>query len=326
MTTTELNTNQMVIYETQDGNVKVDVTLYGEDVWLTQQQIAEIFAKDRSVITKHINAILSDAELEDSVCANFAHTASDGKVYNTKYYNLDMIISVGYRVNSKQAIQFRRWASSVLKEYLIGGYSINRDKIAGDRLLELQQAVELLSKTLINQNLVNDDGIELLELFKGYTKTWEMLLRYDESSLEVPKHLHESNDVILDYGEAVKAISSFQNELGDDAQEFFGKERDGSFEGILAGINQTFEGQALYPTIEERATHLLYFVIKDHPFSDGNKRIGSLMFLLYWKKAKLDFSMINASNMTSLALLVAESDPSQKELMIKLIMNLVVIN
>lgn len=174
----KMQNNQLVIYQTENGETKVDVQIYDDTVWLTQQQIAELFDKDRTVITKHINKILAEEELDNTVCAKIAHTASDGKKYDTKYYNLDIIISVGYRVNSKRGVQFRKWATKILKDYLIKGYSINQDKVVQNRLVQLKQTVELLSTTLINHNLVNDTGRELVSLIKAYSKTWDMLIKY----------------------------------------------------------------------------------------------------------------------------------------------------
>jgi len=322
----KMQDKQMIIYQAENGEIKVDVQIHDETVWLTQQQMAKLFNKNRTVITKHVNKVLIDEELDSTVCAIFAHTASDGKTYDTQYYNLDMIISVGYRVNSKRGIEFRRWASKILKDYLIQGYSVNRDKVTQDKLNQLKQTVELLSTTLINQNLINDTGKELVDLIKAYAKTWEMLVRYDEDSLSIPVNLKETESGLLNYQEAIEAISVFKNELKQEGREvgtFFGVERDNTFRGILGNIDQTFGGKALYRSSQEKAAHLLYFIIKDHPFSDGNKRIGSLLFLLYLNKAKIGLKDMGVSGITSLALLIAESNPKQKELMVMLIMNLI---
>ncbi len=317
--------DQVVIFESNDGQVKVEVQVFKDTVWLTQSQIAEVFCKDRTVITRHIRNIFAEEELDRAVCAKFAHTASDGKVYDTQYYNLDMIISIGYRVNSKRGVQFRRWASSVLKEYLIKGYSINQEKIVGEKLNHLKQTVELLSNTLINQQLITETGREILELITSYSKTWDMLIKYDEDNLELPTILHNSSSVILTYEQANEALYSLKQELASQSalSSLFGLEREDGLNGILGNLEQTYGGMQLYASLEEKAAHLLYFIIKDHPFSDGNKRIGSLLFLLYLKKAQLSLRLINAVSLTALALLIAESDPAQKDLMVKLIINLI---
>lgn len=319
--------NQVMIYQTDSGDIKVEVAIHDETVWLTQQQIADLFVKDRTVITKHINKILEEQELDESVCALFAHTASDGKTYNTKYYNLDMIISVGYRVNSKRGIQFRRWASKILKDQLIKGYSINHDKVLKDNLVQLKQTIELLSNSLVHYDLVNETGKELVRLIEAYSKTWDILVKYDNDNLAIPINLQEGVEELLTYQEAIQAISILKNELvtqeSTGISGLFGAERENIFKGILGNIDQTFDGISLYKSAEEKAAHLLYFIIKDHPFNDGNKRIASFLFLLYLRKAKIEMKMMNAHSMTSLTLLIAESNPIQKELMTKLIINLI---
>ncbi|MCC8461709.1 MAG: virulence RhuM family protein [Rickettsia endosymbiont of Ecitomorpha arachnoides] len=319
--------SQIVIYQDENGEVNVDVQLYDDTVWLTQNQLAKLFDRDRTVITKHINKILKEGELDNAVCANFAHTAADGKIYQVEYYNLDAIISVGYRVNSRRGIAFRKWATNLLKEYLIKGYSINQDKITQKKLNNLQQTVELLTNTLINQNLINSTGQELINLIKNYSKTWKILVKYDEDKLNPPTKLQLETNGLLSYQESLEAIKKLKQELGkqEDAEisNLFGTERDNSFKGILGNIDQTFDGKSLYNSAEEKAAHLLYFIIKDHPFSDGNKRIGCLLFLLYLTKANIGLKNIGVSAMTSIALFIAESDPIQKELMINLIMNLI---
>lgn len=320
----QLAGGEIVLYQSQDGNTRIDVRLQDETVWLTQAQIAELFNKDRSVISKHIKRVLKQEELEPSVCANFAHTATDGKVYNTQYYNLDMIISIGYRVNSKCGIQFRRWSSNILKEYLINGYSINREKIASNKLLELKQTVDLLSNVLIKNSLVTELGQDVLHIIKSYSKTWHLLLAYDENRLFLPDKVQDSSHV-LHYSEAFEAIGSLKNDLINrhEATELFGQERENALASILKNIEQTFFGEALYKTTEEKAAHLLYFIIKDHPFVDGNKRIACFMFLLYLKLQNMPLKL-NDNGLVALALLVAESDPNQKDLMVRLIVNLLV--
>ena len=320
--------DQIAIFTNKDGNVRVDVKLETEMVWLTQSQIAELFEKERSVVTKHIRNILKEGELDESVCAKFAHTSSDGKVYKTSYYNLDMIISVGYRVNSKRGIEFRRWANEVLKDYLIKGYSINSQKITSEKVSELQQTIELLSNTLINQKLVDSEGEEILSVIKNYAKTWDILIKYDEDRLGIPNNKQSNAESIkkLSYDSAISAIKSIKQELRTKGEsvELFGNEKDDSLKGILANIYQTFDGNDLYPSLEEKASHLIYFLIKNHPFSDGNKRIGSFLFLLFLQNnKKFLLNIPSPEALTAIALLIAESDPKQKDLIIKLVMNLI---
>ena len=320
--------DQIAIFTNKDGNVRVDVKLETEMVWLTQSQIAELFEKERSVVTKHIRNILKEGELDESVCAKFAHTSSDGKVYKTSYYNLDMIISVGYRVNSKRGIEFRRWANEVLKDYLIKGYSINSQKITSEKVSELQQTIELLSNTLINQKLVDSEGEEILSVIKNYAKTWDILIKYDEDRLGIPNNKRSNAESIkkLSYDSAISAIKSIKQELRTKGEsvELFGNEKDDSLKGILANIYQTFDGNDLYPSLEEKASHLIYFLIKNHLFSDGNKRIGSFLFLLFLQNnKKFLLNIPSPEALTAIALLIAESDPKQKDLIIKLVMNLI---
>jgi prophage maintenance system killer protein len=319
------NKDQIVIYKDKDGVVKVDVKLHEEMVWLSLNQLVELFGRDKSVISRHIKNIFKEQELElSSVVANFATTASDGKFYNVDYYNLDMIISVGYRVNSKKAVEFRKWASGVLKDYLLKGYSINHKKIMTKELDELKQTVLLLSNTLLNQNLVNETGSELLGLIRSYAKTWDILVKYDEDRLELPKSKASAMARELGYEEAKLAIMDLKTELSLtlEASNLFGQERGEALDGIIGNLYQTFGGDDLYPSIEEKAAHLIYFIIKDHPFSDGNKRIGCLLFLLFLNINGFKLTAVTPESLTALALLIAESDPMQKEIIIKLVINL----
>lgn len=315
--------SELMIYNA--GETQVDVRLEGESVWLSQEQMASLFERERSVITKHLRNVFKDGELdENAVCANFAHTASDGKTYQTRFFNLDAIISVGYRVNSKRGVQFRQWATRVLREHLTQGYTFNQARLAERGMSEAQQAIELLARTLQNQALVNDTGREVIALITGYAKTWRLLLQYDEDGLALPTTCQPARGV-LEYTKVRAAIDGLKAALlaRAEATDLFGRERGEALQGILGNIEQTMFGEPLYKSREEKAAHLLYFVIKDHPFSDGNKRTGSFLFLLYLQQENMSMS-INPNALTALALLVAESDPANKDLMIRLIVNLLV--
>lgn len=225
---------------------------------------------------KHLKNIFLSGELEEnSVCSILERTAKDGKIYKTQFYSLDAVISVGYRVNSSQATQFRIWATQVLKEHLIQGYTIYKPRLAQQGIHELQQTLELLQKTLKHHELVNDLGSAAIQLILSYAKTWHLLLAYDEDRLKLPEEGKQSF-LLLDYENAVKAIDSLRIDLRarHEATALFGNERDSGFASILSNIEQTFAGEPLYKSAEEKAAHLLYFIIKDHPFTDGNKRIG----------------------------------------------------
>ena len=316
---------EVTLYVAPDGRIRLDVRLERDTVWLTQAQMAELFGRERSVITKHISNVFKEGELyRDSVCANFAHTAEDGKTYSVQHFNLDVVISVGYRVKSLRGTQFRIWATRVLREHLVQGYTFNQTRLAERGLLEARQTLDLLARTLQNQALVDDTGRAVLELITGYADTWRLLLEYDEDRLASPPGARPSKGV-LDYAKASTAIADFKRELmtRTEATALFGNPRGEALEGILASIEQTMFGEALYRSREEKAANLLYLVIKDHPFSDGNKRIGSFLFMLYLLQEDIAHSL-NPSALTALALLIAESAPSSKDLMIRLTMNLLV--
>ncbi len=317
--------SEIVIYKAKDGRVEIDVQLSNETVWLSLTQMAELFGRDKSVISRHLANIFKNKELEkNAVVANFATTAADSKTYQVDHYNLDAIISLGYRVNSKEGIRFRKWSSEVLKKYLIDGYVLRKKRLAEQGIKELQQSIALLQKTLVSNELVNDIGVETIQVIMSYAKTWHLLLAYDEDNLVLPE-IGKPPLSSLDYQDAIKSIAALKNELNqkNEATALFGHEHDHGFQGILGNIEQTFAGEPLYKTAEERAANLLYFIIKDHPFSDGNKRIGCFIFLLYARRQNICIKL-NDNGLVALALLIAESHPSQKELMVRLIVNLLV--
>ncbi len=319
---------EIIIYKTPDGQAELEINLAEETVWLSLNQMAQLFQKDKSVISRHLTNIFKIKELDKiQTVAKFATVQKEGKkevAREIDYYNLDAVVSVGYRVNSKQGVRFRQWASKILKEHIIKGYTLREKRLAECGINELQLSVDLLQKTLIKNDLVNDIGAETIQLILSYTKTWDLLLAYDEDKLKLPKGrklLYPS----LEYAMAQKAIETLKSDLSakNQASSLFGREREHGLSAILGNIEQTFDGKALYKTVEERAAHLFYFTIKDHPFSDGNKRIGCLLFLIFLKSQHI-LLKLNENGMVALALLIAESNPKQKDLMIRLIVNLLI--
>jgi prophage maintenance system killer protein len=321
---------EIVIYETE--NNRVEVRLESETVWLTQRQMAELFDTSSDNISLHLKNIYTVGELKRSATTeDFSAVQKEGNRNvrrNRKHYNLDAIISVGYRVNSKRGVRFRQWATKVLRQHFIQGFTVNERRLAEKGLSEMEQAVALLSRTLQHHELVTDEGKAVLEVVSRYAKSWSLLLQYDEDRLTVPKERHIDGKSV-DYHQAQTAITALKGDLTarGEASELFGQERGDSLHGILGNIEQTFGGQDLYAGVEEKAANLLYFVIKDHPFIDGNKRIGSFLFLVFLRENNLlEQAAINDNGLVALALLIAESDPKQKDLMIRLIVNLLAEN
>jgi prophage maintenance system killer protein len=321
-------TPEIVIYE--GGEARVEVRVERENVWLSLQQLADLFGRDKSVISRHLRNIFATGELErDSVVAKNATTAADGKTYLVEYYSLDAIISVGYRVNSTRATRFRQWATRILRDHLLIGYTLNERRLAERGLAEAQQAIALLARTLMTHALVTNEGQAVLDVVQRYTRSWQLLLAYDEQRLaDQPRHAIAPR-AALPVEDARAAVASLRNDLvaRGEAGPLFGQERGETLAGILGAIEQTFDGNPLYPNVQIRAAHLLYFVIKDHPFADGNKRIGSLLFLEYLRRNGLllradGAPRLAANAMVALALLIAESDRTQKDLMIRLTLNL----
>lgn len=319
---------EIVLYRADNKKTRVEVHLKGETVWLSLNQMETLFQRDKSVISRHLNNVFRSGELSrKAVVAFFATTAADGKTYQVEYYNLDAIISVGYRVNSKRGTQFRIWATQTLKDHLIQGYTLNERRLR-ERGIEFEHAIQLLSHTLTSHELVSEQGRAVLEVITRYAKTWSLLKRYDDNRLAVPEKRRTAR-VLLDYPRAKEAISTLKKELiaRGEATPLFGQERSQALSGILGSIEQTFDGKPLYTSAEEKASHLLYFIIKDHPFTDGNKRIGSFLFIIYLREnGCLEDSAgrvkLNDNALVALALLIAESDPAHKDLMTRLVMNL----
>ena len=319
--------SDIIIFDAESQ--QVEVRLEGETLWVTQSQMAELFATSPDNISLHLKNIYQEAELkEQATTEDFSVVRQEGKRHvnrQLKHYNLDAIISVGYRVNSSQATRFRQWATRVLRAHLTQGYSLNEYRLAQHGLTELEQAVDLLGKTLTRQALVTDIGREVIGLILGYARTWRLLLDYDEGKLNVPAGAQPARGV-LRLEEARRALDALAGELRQrgEASDLFARDRGEGLAAILGNIEQTMFGDSLYKTREERAAHLLYFVIKDHPFSDGNKRSGAFLFLLYLRQEGMRLTL-DENGLTALALLLAESDPKAKDLMVRLVMNLLAV-
>ncbi|TLS73383.1 hypothetical protein FE243_02425 [Aliarcobacter thereius] len=324
----ELN-NQIVIYEDINGEVKLDVSLENDTLWLSQKQLEVLFDRDKSVISRHIKNILKEEELnKNSVVAKNATTATDGKIYQVEYYNLDMIISLGYRVNSKRATSFRVWATKILKDYIINGYSINNKILKQKGLKELEKTIEFLKDNILKSELELNEAKGLLDVILNYSRTWTLLQGYDEDSLKIDFVSKEAK-FILDIDEAKTSIYKLKAELikKGEATELFGREKAGEFEGILRNIYQTFGGVDLLQRVEEKAANLLYYIIKGYPFNDGNKRIGAFMFILFLSKNNMLYKSngelkINDNALVALSLMTAKSEPKQKETIVNLIVNI----
>ncbi|HEX2531402.1 MAG TPA: virulence protein RhuM/Fic/DOC family protein [Burkholderiaceae bacterium] len=331
MATPENTVAPIVIYQSADGSVATEVRLESESVWLRQEQISQLFGRERSVITKHLRNVFAEGELEaNSVCAKFAHTASDGKTYQVEHYNLDVIISVGYRVKSLEGTRFRQWANRVLKDYLVQGYALNKQRleVQQENIRQLERTLALFQQALIEQASL-PEARGLVNVIAGYARTFVLLNQFDSERLPLGDFATTIRYAIREE-EALAGIAALKADLigRGEASALFGNRKDDSFAGILGNILQTFGGEFVYPSIEEQAAHLLYFIIKNHPFSDGNKRIGAFLFIWFLQRnqhhLKQDGELkINDNALAAIALLVAQSDPAQKQLMIHLIMNLI---
>jgi prophage maintenance system killer protein/prophage antirepressor-like protein len=322
--------SEIVIYE--DGDVAIKTTVENESVWLNKKQLCELFGRDKSVISRHIRNILKEGELEaKATVAKNAIVQKEGNrtvKREVEYYNLDMIISLGYRVNSKRATKFRQWATRVLKEYLLKGYAIDQKRLQAQKLQELNETLRMIRLAVENRELSATEARGFVEIISHYAKSWALLQGYDEQSLTEIKG-HKEGRFVLDYDEAKKAIAELKATLmaKGEATELFGNEKAGELKGNLLNIYQSFGGVDLLPSLEAKAANLLYYVVKGHPFNDGNKRIGAYLFVLFLHKNGMLYdakgeALINDNTLVSLTLLVAQSDPGHKEIMIKLIINM----
>ena len=320
---------KIVIYQTPDGKTQIDVRLENETVWLTQAQMAELFETDRTSIVRHINNIYRVDELErEATCAKIAQVQTEGNRQVTRtipYFNLDMIISVGYRVNSKRGVKFRQWANRVLKEYLVKGYAVN-ERIRHEQIGELRQLVGMLGRTLQTQPVIStDETAALFEVVTDYTYALDTLDNYDYERLAIDKTTKEES-FHATYENAMEAINGLRDKFG--GSVLFGNEKDDSFKSSIGQIYQTFGGEELYPSVEEKAAMLLYLVTKNHSFSDGNKRIAATLFLWFLNNNGIlyreDGSKRLADNtLVALTLMIAESKTEEKDVMVKVVVNLI---
>ena len=304
--------NELILFETEDRSVTLTVPVNQEMVWLSRNQMAELFDRDIKTIGKHINNALRE-ELDNSTVAKFATVQNEGgrEVERLiEYYNLDVIISVGYRVKSKRGVEFRKWANSVLRQYILRGYAVNNNRIA-----QLGEVIQIMKRT---QNSL--DSNQVLSVIERYSTALDLLDAYDHQNMSRPKG--NAATYVLTYEECMDIIASMR--FGDET-DIFGKEKDGSFEGSIGNIYQSFAGQDLYPTLEEKAAHLLYFVTKNHSFLDGNKRIAATIFLYFLDRNGVLFidgeKTIDDHTLVALTIMIAESKPDEMEMMITVIMN-----
>lgn len=323
-------TNQnerVVLYQTPDGTTALEVHFTGETVWLSQAQMVDLFEKTKQNISLHINNIFKEGELrKDSAVKESLTTAADGKRYRTQLYNLDVVISVGYRVKSLRGTQFRIWATQRLREYLLQGYSIDQQRF-DKNAEELKQAIKLIRAAAKSPELSSESGRGLVEIVSRYTQTFLWLQRYDEGLLTEPKG--QAGGTLPTETEAKQSLANLKTSLMQrgEATELFARERADGLSAILGNLDQTVFGEPAYPSIESKAAHFLYFMVKNHPFTDGNKRSGAFLFVdfLHRNNRLLDeqgHAVINDTGLAALTLLVAESAAEQKETMIRLIMNM----
>ena len=323
-----MNNSNIEIYLSEDGQTELNVQLDRETVWLNLNQIVKLFERDKSVVSRHISNIFKENELDkNSVVAKNATTAADGKTYQVDYFNLDVIISIGYRIKSKRGTRFRIWANKILKEYLIKGYTLNEKRLEQktEQLKELQESVKILGKVLNYKSLSNDESVGLLKIISDYAYALEILDQYDYQKLEI-KDTSGKETYQLTQEEAKKQIELAKRTHGNSG--LFGLEKDKSFRSSVATIYQTFNGVDLYPSIEEKAANLLYLVTKNHSFSDGNKRIAAFLFLYFLERNRILFDKtgnkrIADNTLVALTLMIAVSKPEEKDTMTKVIVNLI---
>ena len=321
--------NKILIYQTEDGQTQVDVRMENDTVWLTQAQMAELFQTDRTSIVRHINNIYKVEELErEATCAKIAQVQIEGNrkvTRNIPYFNLDMIISVGYRVNAKRGVKFRQWANRILKQYLVKGFVVN-DRLRRDQLGELRQLVQVVGRTLQHQDITaTADGQALFDVVVDYTYALDTLDNYDYERLTIERTTSDE-PFRATYENAMAEIRRLHEKFG--GSRWFGNEKDDSFKSSIGQIYQTFDGKELYPSVEEKAAMLLYLVTKNHSFSDGNKRIAATLFLWFLNNNGILYrpdgtKRLADNTLVALTLMIAESRTEEKDVMVKVVVNLI---
>lgn len=315
--------DQIIIYQTADGQTQIDVRMENETVWLSANQMAVLFDRDEKTIRKHVNNVFSDCEVDKESNTHFLRLAHSDKP--VAFYTLDVIISVGYRVKSQRGVQFRQWANKVLKDYLVKGYAIN-NQLSVQKYEELSQLVHLLGRTINNEKeLLEGDSRELVNVVADYTYALDTLDRYDYQQLTI-EHTTTEESFRATYESAMNTITTLKEKFG--GSSLFGSEKDGSFKSSIGQIYQTFDGQELYPSIEEKAAMLLYLVVKNHSFVDGNKRIAATLFLWFMQNNGILYNpngtkRISDGTLVALTLMIAESRADEKDVMLKVIVNLI---
>lgn len=326
-----MNTSSIVFYKLEGGNTEISVILDGETVWLSLSQMTELYQRDKSVISRHIHNIFNDGELEKiSTVANFATVQTEGEREITRsieYFNLDVIISVGYRVKSQRGIDFRIWANRILKDYLIKGYSINEKRLTqqNEQLKELQKSVKILGEVLNQKILSDSESTGLLRIISDYAYALDVLDQYDYQRLKI-QHTSGKETYQLQYDEAIRQIQLVKQKYGN--SELFGREKDNSFRSSVSTIYQTFDGKDLYPSIEEKAANLLYLITKNYSFTDGNKRIAAFIFLYFLERNGILYdnngnTRIANNTLVALTLMIAVSKTEEKDTIIKVVVNLI---
>ena len=324
-----MNKGEIIIYKTKDGETSIDVRMEEESVWLTLNQMCNLFDRDKSVVSRHIRNIYNEGELElNSTVAKNATVQKEGNrevLREIEYYNLDVIISVGYRVKSQRGTQFRIWANSVLKRYLTQGFAI-KENATQIQLQNLSSMLEILSKSIENESISIDETQNLLRIIKDFSYGLDTLDKYDNQVLEVEKTTENEDEFRINYENASQVIQDLKKKFN--ASQLFGNEKDSSFKSSVNTIYQTFDGKELYPSIEEKAAMFLYLVVKNHSFSDGNKRIAAFLFLWFLEKNRILYKkngqkLIENNTLVALTLLIAESKSEEKDMMQKVVVNLI---
>lgn len=321
-----MNKGEIIIYQTSDGSTALDVRLEQETIWLTQAQMIQLFLSTKQNVSLHINNIFKEGELDkESVVKEYLTTAGDGKNYRTKFYNLDVIISVGYRVKSQRGTQFRIWANKVLKEYLISGYAV-KENIKLEQYEDLKQTIKVLANVLDHKTLEYSEATGLLRVVADYTYALDTLDKYDYQKLEIDNTTTNTELFRATYDNAMVAIGELRDKFG--GSTLFGNEKDQSFKGSIGVIYQTFGEADLYPSIEEKAAMLLYLVTKNHSFSDGNKRIAAFLFIWFLERNGILYNLdgskrIGNNTLVALTLMIAESRTEEMDTMVKVVVNLI---